>query len=110
MSVKKIRRAAYAICALAILCFFVYPEPTLAVVGALILQTLAYVTIAGKSPIDGYLLTGVSVLLIGLLPSEHPFIAHSDFFENIRWGIIAFGVSVIVISLTVLFRAARHQH
>jgi len=110
MSVNKIRKIVYAISAVAVVCFFVYPQPTIAVVGALILQTLAYITIAGKSTIDGYLLSGISILLIGLLPSDHPFIVHSEYYENIRWGIIAVGVSVILISLTVLFRAARRQH
>lgn len=110
MSIKKIRKVVYVISALAVVCFFVFPQPSIAVIGALILQTVAYITIAGKSPVDGYLLSGISILLIGLLPSDHPFIARSEFFENIRWGIIAAGVSVILISLTVLFRAARQHH
>ena len=110
MSITNIRKWTYCISTLAVICFFVFPEPSIAVVGALILQTLAYVTIAGKSPVDGYLLSGISILLIGLLPTDHPFIAHSEYFENIRWGIIAVGVSVIVISLAVILRAEHHHH
>ena len=110
MIITNIRKWAYAISTLAVIFFFVFPEPTIAVVGALILQTLAYITIAGKSPIDGYLLSGISILLIGLVPTDHPFIAHSEFFESIRWGIIAVGVSAIVISLTVILRTEHHHH
>ena len=67
-----IRRAAYLISALAVVCFFALPDPNLAIICALLLQTLAYIVVAGKSTPDGSVLTGVTIVLIGLWPADHP--------------------------------------
>lgn len=96
-----IRLSAYAISALAVACFFLFPEPNLALIGALLLQTLAYIVVAGKSTPDGIVLTGITILLIGSLPADHPLI-REPFFENIRLWIILIGVVVVMSGLLLL--------
>ena len=88
-----LRRTAYTISALAVVCFFALPDPNLAIIGALLLQTLAYIVVAGKSTADGIVLTGITILLIGFLPSDHPLI-RGDFYEAIRLWIIITGILV----------------
>jgi hypothetical protein len=69
-----LRKTAYGISALAIAWFFLFPQPYVALTGALLLQTLAYTIIAGNSAGDGIVLSGISLLLIGSLPGDHPLI------------------------------------
>lgn len=102
----RIRTIAYTISALAIVCFVFFPEPRLAVVGALILQTGAYVVIAGRSALDGYILAGISVILFGSLPGDHPFIMN-DFYLRVRWWLVGTGAVIIFLSLILLLR--RHR-
>ena len=40
------RRNAYLTSALAVACFFLFPEPNIALVGTLLLQTLAFIMVA----------------------------------------------------------------
>jgi hypothetical protein len=101
------RKIAYAVSALAVLCFFLFPEPYTAVLGALVLQTVAYIAIAGRSPADGFLLTGISVLLVGLIPSPHPFIRGAASFEAARPWLIGFGAVLILAMLTLLLARGR---
>ena len=96
-----IRRAAYLISALAVVCFFALPDPNLAIICALLLQTLAYIVVAGKSTPDGIVLTGVTIVLIGLLPADHPLI-RGDFFESIRLWIILTGILVGLAGMLLL--------
>lgn len=102
----RMRAIAYAISAMAIVCFAFFPEPRLAVVGALILQTGAYVVIAGRSALDGYVLAGISLILFGSLPADHPFIMN-DFYSSIRWWLIGAGAAVVALSLVLLL--CRHR-
>lgn len=88
-----IRRSAYLISAMAVVCFFAFPDPNIAIIGALLLQTLAYIVIAGQSTADGIVLTGITILLFGLLPADHPLI-RNDFFEHVRIWIIITGLGV----------------
>ena len=74
-----LRRAAYLISALAVACFFLVPDPDTAIIVALLLQTLAFLVIAGKSAADGIVLTGITVLLIGLIPADHPLVREAFF-------------------------------
>jgi hypothetical protein len=97
----RIRRAAYLISALAVVCFFTFPDPNLAIIGALLLQTLAYVTVAGRSTPDGIVLTGVTLILIGMMPSDHPLI-RGEFFETVRVWVILGGVLVGLAGMLLL--------
>ncbi len=98
------RKTAYSISAIAVFCFFVVPEPMVSVVGALLLQTLAFIIVAGKSTPDGLLLTGISFLLIGLLPSEHPILLGSETFEDARWVLLAIGAALCTSMLAIIVR------
>lgn len=98
-----LRKYAYSISALAVACFFLVPEPNLAVISALLLQTLAYIVIAGTSVADGIVLTGISILLIGLLPADHPLI-RGAFFLGIKPWIVLAGLVVFVIGLLLVGR------
>jgi hypothetical protein len=95
------RKTAYAISALAIAWFFLFPQPYVALTGALLLQTLAYTTIAGKSAADGIVLSGISLLLIGFLPGDHPLI-RGPFFESVRFWIIGVGTILLLTGLWIL--------
>lgn len=58
--VSGLRKFAYLVSAAAIVCFFLFPEPNAALIGALLLQTLAYVAFAGRSVCDGIALAGIT--------------------------------------------------
>ena len=96
-----IRTTVYAISAAAIAWFFLFPQPYVAVTGALLLQTLSYTAIAGKSAADGIVLSGISMLLIGCLPEGHPLI-RGPFFETVRLWIVGAGMILILTGLMIL--------
>ncbi len=102
------RKYAYITSMLAIVCFFLFPEPDIAIIGALLLQTLAYIMIAGESPADGILLTGVTVLLIGSIPADHSLI-REPYFNDIKPWILVTGIVVFVIGLLLVLRQVRHD-
>ena len=104
-----LRKYAYTISALAVACFFLSPEPNIAIVGALLLQTLAYIVIAGQSAADSIVLTGISVILIGSLPANHPLI-HGPYFETIRPWIIVTGIGVFIFGLLLIGRQWHRRH
>ncbi len=104
---KTVRKVAYSISGIAVLCFFLFPLPKAGVFGALILQTLAFIVIAGKSTPDGLLLTGISFLLIGLLPGDHPLVTNPPFFENVRWVLLGIGAAFTVGMLALIVRRSR---
>jgi len=104
---KNTRKFAYVLSALAVVCFFLFPEPRIAVVGALVVQTLAFMIVAGKSPVDGMLLTGISFVLIGLIPADHPFVAGSESYQNARWALIATGLVLGLGMLAILLYRSR---
>lgn len=104
---QRTRKVAYAVSALAILCFFLVPDPEFSVLGALVLQTLAFIVVAGKSPLDGLLLSGISVILIGLLPAEHPFVAGSLVYQQARWVLLTTGVGLVLLMLAIIVYRAR---
>jgi hypothetical protein len=107
----KTRKVTYSISAFATLFFFLFPEPQIAVVGALMIQTLAFLVIAGKSPVDGFLLCGISLLLVGLLPSSHPLVAGSETYANARWPLIIAACSIIAIAgITVAASGRKKTH
>ena len=91
------------ISALAAACFFLLPDPDVAIIAALLLQTLAFIVIAGKSAADGVVLTGVTVLLMGFIPADHPLI-RGPFFETAKPWIVAIGIAVIVSGLLLIGR------
>ena len=104
---KSIRKTPYSISAVAVICFFLVPDPFISVVGALLLQTLAFMIIAGKSTPDGLLLTGVSFLLIGMLPSDHPFVSASDAYQDARWVLLAIGAALSTGMFALIVRRLR---
>jgi hypothetical protein len=102
----ELRRAAYLISALAVASFFLVPDPDTAIIGALLLQTLAFVVIAGKSAADGIVLTGITVLLIGLIPADHPLVREAFFITAKPW-FVAIGIAVILFGLLLIGSRAR---
>ena len=102
-----IRKRVYTLSGLAVLVFFLVPDPHGSVLGALTLQTIAYIAIAGRSPFDGILLVGISLLLVGLLPLEHPLVADSQHFVRTRWGLVAAGAGLALGMLAIILR--RHR-
>ena len=103
--IARLRMYAYSISALAVACFFLVPYPNLAVIGALLLQTIAFIAIAGRSAPDGIVLTGITFLLVGVLSTDHPLI-RGDFFPEIRpWLLVTGGGFVIAGLLLVIFRS-----
>jgi hypothetical protein len=103
------RRVTYIISVLAVACFFLFPEPYTAIIGALLLQTLAFVVIAGKSAADGIVLTGLTVLLMGLIPADHPLI-REPFFATAKPWVVATGITVIVSGLLLIGRQAHDRY
>ena len=95
------RTTVYAISAAAIAWFFLFPQSYVALAGAMLLQTLAYTVIAGKSAADGIVLSGISMLLIGFLPESHPMI-REPFFETVRLWIIGTGMTLLLTGLLIL--------
>lgn len=95
------RRSAYLISALAVVCFFTLPDPNLAIIVALLLQTLAYIVVAGKSTPDGIILSGITIVLLGLLPADHPLI-RGEFFETMRLWVILSGVLISLAGMLLL--------
>ena len=104
-----LRKYAYMISALAVACFFLVPEPNIALIGALLLQTLAYIRIAGKSTADGIVLTGITVLLIGSLPADHPLI-REPYFNDVKPWILVTGIVIFAVGLLLVLRQARRGH
>lgn len=102
------RKVSYSMSALAVLIYLLFPEPVTALVLALCLQTAAFIVIGGSSPLDGFLLTGISVLMIGLLPADHPLVHASSYFEQLRTGLLMIGGSLVLVSISVLYYRARH--
>ena len=102
------RKISYSLSAVSVLIYFLYPEPVTALVMALCLQTLAFIVIAGSSPPDGFLLSGISLLMIGLLPPDHPLVHASAYFEQLRAGMLMIGASLVLISVSVLFQRRGH--
>ncbi len=104
--IASLRKYAYMISAIAVACFFLFPDPDLAVIGALLLQTLAFIVIAGKSTADGIALTGITLMLIGLLPDDHPMIREPYFIEIKLWILVS-GVVVLIIGLLLMLGRIR---
>ena len=104
-----LRKYAYMISVLAIACFFLFPEPNIAIIGALLLQTLAYILVAGRSMADGLVLTGITILPIGFVPADHPLI-RGPFFNDIRQWILFAGVIVLVIGLLLMRKQIYRGH
>jgi hypothetical protein len=100
------RKYAYITSLLGIACFFLFPEPNTAIIGALLLQTLAYIMIAGHSIADGLVLTGVAVLLIGSIPADHPLI-REQYFNDIKPWILVAGIVVFIIGLLLMHRSGQ---
>jgi hypothetical protein len=95
------RITVYAISAAAIGWFFLFPQAYVALTGAMLLQTLAYTAIAGKSAADAIILSGISMLLIGSMPEGHPMI-RGPFFETVRLWIIGAGMILLLTGLLLL--------
>lgn len=105
--IARLRIYAYSISALAVACFFLLPYPNLAVMGALLLQTIAFIIIAGKSAPDGIVLTGITFFLVGALSADHPLI-RDGYFTEIRPWILVTGAGFVVAGLLlVIFRSYR---
>ncbi|MBT8117988.1 MAG: hypothetical protein KJO66_09155 [Gammaproteobacteria bacterium] len=106
--IASLRKYAYSISALAVACFFLVPQPYVAVIGALLLQTLAFTVIAGKSTADGIILTGISCLLIGSVSADHPIIREA-FFTEIRPWILVTGAIIVVLGLLLVINQSHRQ-
>jgi hypothetical protein len=103
MDMAGLRRVAYLISALAVACFFLFPEPGTAIIGALLLQTLAFIVIAGRSAADGIVLTGITILLIGMIPADHPLV-REPYFLTVKPWFVAIGIALIVSGLLLIGR------
>ena len=99
------RKIAYSLSAVAILCYLLVPEPTVALVGALLLQTVAYISIAGASPVDGFFLVGISFMLMGFLPADHPLIAGSQSYHNVHGWLLVIGAVLCGVTLPAIVRS-----
>lgn len=104
-----LRKYAYMISVLAVACFFLFPEPNIALIGALMLQTLAFILIAGRSTADGMVLTGITILLIGFVPADHPLI-RGPYLNDSRPWIIITGIVVFVIGLLLTRKRLHRGH
>ena len=105
-----LRIISYSVSAVAILFYFLFPEPSIAVTGALIIQTVAFITVAGKSFADGLLLVGISLTLIGLLPLDHPLISASPYFAKVRWILLFSGLGLaLVMAIIVIYRIRKES-
>jgi len=100
------RKYAYITSTLAIACFFLFPEPNTALIGALLLQTLAYIMIAGHSIADSLVLTGITVLLIGSIPADHPLIREPYFIDIQPW-ILVTGIVIFITGLLLMHRSGQ---
>ncbi len=101
------RKTAYTISALAVACFFLLPEPRAAVVIALMLQTIAFIIVAGSSLADGLLLCAISLLLFALLPADHPMVAGSVHYATIRGPLILSAAGLGAIAVASMIYSAR---
>jgi hypothetical protein len=106
--INGLRKYAYTISALAVACFFLFPDPTLAIIGALLLQTLAFIVIAGKSLPDGILLAGITIILLGVLPADHPLI-RGEFYGSVKQSLVLAGAGIIVVSLLMIVRQLKKR-
>ena len=95
------RVTVYAISAAAIAWFFLFPRSYVSLTGAMLLQTLAYTAIAGKSAADAIILSGISMLLIGFLPEGHPML-RGPFFDTVRLWVIGAGMILLLTGLSIL--------
>ncbi len=102
------RKLAYFISALGVACFFLFPEPNAALVGTMLLETLAYVAIAGQSTADGIVVTGITILLMSLIPSDHPLV-HGPFLAHAKPWIATVGAAVIFTGLLLVVRRLRSR-
>lgn len=103
MYIAGLRKVVYLISALAVACFFLFPEPNTAIIGALLLQTLAFIVIGGKSAADGIVLTGITVVLIGLIPADHPLV-REPYFLTVKPWFVAIGIALVVSGLLLIGR------
>ncbi len=102
-----LRIATYTLSFIAILFYFLFPEPNIAILGALVIQTVAFISIANKSLVDGLLLVGISFMLIGFLPSDHPMISNTAYFEEVRWPLAFSGAGLAVVMLIIVIHRIR---
>jgi hypothetical protein len=79
------------------------PYPHIAVIGALLLQTVAFIIISGKSVADGIVLTGITFLLIGSLSADHPMIREA-YFGEIRPWILTIGVVTVITGILLVIK------
>lgn len=103
-----LRKYAYSISALAVACFFLVPYPYISVIGALLLQTLAFIVIAGKSTADGIILTGISIILIGTLGTDHPII-REPYFAEVRPWILATGIVCVLLGILSVIKQSHKR-
>lgn len=108
---KNLRIATYTLSFIAILFYFLFPEPNIAVFGALVIQTIAFISIANKSLVDSLLLAGISLMLIGFLSPDHPIISNPAYFEQVRWPLAFSGAGLAVVMLViVIYRIRKTIH
>jgi len=98
MLMRKDNIICYSISGVAVAWFFLFPDPSLAVIGALVLQTIAFISIGGRSKPDSIILTGISLLLIGLLSEDNPLI-HGPFYSSIQPWIISAAVTALLVGI-----------
>jgi hypothetical protein len=106
---RNLRIGAYLVSFIAILFYFLFPQPEIAVPGALIIQTVAFITIGGRSLVDALLLVGISLILIGYLPPDHTLISGSRYFEQVRWPLLLSGAGLAVTMLTIIIYRIRKK-
>jgi len=103
MYMTKSPLGCYALAGLAVAWFLFFPEPVFALTGALLLQTIAFISIGGRSSADAIVLTGISISIFGLL-SEHHSLIHGSFYPSIQPWIIAVATLTLVTGLWLKFR------
>lgn len=107
---KTIRVTAYSFSVLAACCYLLYPDTGVSLPVALMIQTLAFITVAGQSVADGVLLSGISIIFIGLMPPEPLWASRMNFYENPRLTLIIIGAGLVLLMLAAIVRKARRAH
>jgi membrane-bound ClpP family serine protease len=104
---KTMRVTAYSFSVFAACCYLLYPDTGVSLPIALMILTLAFITVAGKSVADGILLSGISTIFIGLAPPERPWTSGIHFYENPRWTLILIGTGLVLLMLALIVHKER---
>ena len=74
------------------------------------MQTLAFITIAGRSPLDGMVIAGISFLIMGLLPAQHPILLRAASHPANRVWLITAGIAMVIFAAGLLYHRTHPHH